>query len=62
MIANILRFTTGDVGVTLSGLFGLWLAVLSHDSGLMVVVVLAIVLVVLVLRAFAHGVVLMGSN
>ena len=27
MIANILRFTTGDVGVTLSGFFGMWLAV-----------------------------------
>ena len=24
---NILRFTTGDVGVRLSGLFGAWLAI-----------------------------------
>ena len=31
MIANILRFTTGDVGVTLSGFLGVWLAVFGDD-------------------------------
>jgi hypothetical protein len=31
MIANILRFTPGDVGVTLSGFLGVWLAVFSDN-------------------------------
>jgi hypothetical protein len=40
---NFLRFTTGDVGVTLSGLFGVWLAVFG-DGLLSTAIALLLVL------------------